>query len=288
MKSLGSLIIGCANFSDKYGLDDNSKVPKEAIREIINKNQNIIKELDTAISYYNANNKLKDLDLKKLKISTKLPFLNFKEKDLETKVIKLVFNHSKKLNLDKFETIYLHDSNQLLGRKSNIILKTLEKLKKIKITKNVGVSIYNPEELEEILKIFVPDVVQFPLNIFDRRFLNKKTISLIKKNKIIPYSRSIFLQGLLLKDAKKLPLYFKRWKTLFFKYEKWIKQNKISKVEGCLSILNSLPIKMNLILGIKNNLQFKSIFKKLNTKVTAPKELFSNDRKLLNPYFWKI
>ena len=60
MKSLGSLIIGCANFSDKYGLYDNSKVPKEAIREIINKNQNIIKELDTAISYYNANNKLKD------------------------------------------------------------------------------------------------------------------------------------------------------------------------------------------------------------------------------------
>ena len=72
---------------------------------------------------------------------------------------------------------------------------------------------YNPSELRKILK-FLFLIVQFPLNILDRRFLDKKIIKLIKKNNIIPYARSIFLQGLLLKDIKLLKYFFK-WKKLF-------------------------------------------------------------------------
>ena len=131
-------------------------------------------------------------------------------------------------------------------------------------------------------------MVQFPLNILDRRFLDKKIIKLIKKNNIIPYARSIFLQGLLLKDITKLPKYFFKWKNLFLDYEKWINDNKISKLEGCLSILNSSPIKINLILGVENNSQFKKIYNKINTKISVPKKLYSEDKKLLNPYLWKI
>ena len=50
------------------------------------------------------------------------------------------------------------------------------------------------------MKIFIPDVVQLPLNILDQRFLKPDIIRLIKKYNIKIYSRSIFLRGKILRD----------------------------------------------------------------------------------------
>ena len=46
-------------------------------------------------------------------------------------------------------------------------------LKKNNHTKKIGVSLYNIEELNFVLKFFVPDVIQVPLNIFDKSFIKK-------------------------------------------------------------------------------------------------------------------
>ena len=72
--------------------------------------------------------------------------------------------------------------------------------------KKIGVSIYNPAQFYKTLDIIDPDIIQFPLNILDQRFLNIN-FSLFKK-RIEFHARSIFLQGLLLNDIKKLPKFF--------------------------------------------------------------------------------
>ena len=288
MKAVKSLILGCARFSGIYGVGNSSEVSKKNVHEIINKNRKLIKGIDTAIAYEKVNDKLKNLNLKKFKISTKVPRINVNVKGFEKNILNIIFKQIQLLDIKSFDVIYLHSPNQLINKNHKDVLSVLKKCKKLKFTKKIGVSVYNPSELRKILKVFIPDVVQFPLNILDRRFLDKKIIKLIKKNNIIPYARSIFLQGLLLKDIKKLPKYFFKWKKLFLEYDKWIKDSKISKLEGCLSILNSSPIKINLILGVENNSQFKKIYNKINTKISVPKKLYSEDKKLLNPYLWKI
>ena len=52
------------------------------------------------------------------------------------------------------------------------------------------------------------------LNVFDQRILNKKIINILKKKQIKIYTRSTFLQGLLLMSKDKLPLKFFRWKKI--------------------------------------------------------------------------
>ena len=68
----------------------------------------------------------------------------------------------------------------------------------------IGFSIYDEKELNEILNLgFIPDLVQLPYSILDRRFEN----SLIKlKNLDVEiHVRSVFLQGLYFKDLNNLP-----------------------------------------------------------------------------------
>ena len=80
----------------------------------------------------------------------------------------------------------------------------LEKLKSLKKIKKIGFSIYNEKELNEILNLgFIPDLVQLPYSILDRRLED----SLIKLNNLDVeiHVRSVFLQGLYFKDLNNLP-----------------------------------------------------------------------------------
>ena len=44
---------------------------------------------------------------------------------------------------------------------------------KKKDNKKIGISVYNTFELDNILKIFTPEIIQFPLNVFTNPLLIK-------------------------------------------------------------------------------------------------------------------
>ena len=73
--------------------------------------------------------------------------------------------------------------------------KVLKKLKKDNFCKSIGVSIYDPNELNIVFKIFKPDLIQAPLNLFDQRLVKSKWYNFLVKNKIKIFVRSIFLQN---------------------------------------------------------------------------------------------
>jgi len=72
-----------------------------------------------------------------------------------------------------------------------------------------GVSLYSPEEAEEILNLSgdtLPlDILQVPLNLFDRRFLQNGLLDRLKESGFIVFTRSVFLQGLFFLPADSLP-----------------------------------------------------------------------------------
>ena len=82
------------------------------------------------------------------------------------------------------------------------------------MVKKIGVSIYSPEDLQIVFSNFQPDIIQAPINIFDSVLINSKWMKTIEK-KIDLQARSIFLQGLLLTDLRKLSK--KISKNLIFK-----------------------------------------------------------------------
>ena len=76
----------------------------------------------------------------------------------------------KKYKIKHFETLLLHDPLLPLEKEWESIYKLLLNYKKRKKIKKIGVSVYNKFELENILKVFKPDLVQFPYNIFNQNF----------------------------------------------------------------------------------------------------------------------
>ena len=183
MDDVRSLVLGCARFSGLYGVNSKKVISVNTIKEILKKNKKI-NQLDTAIAYKEANKKLEKINLQKFKVCSKIPSYNLSLPSVEEKVYNDVKEHLHSLKLKKLEVLYLHDPKIILKKKGKKLIKVLKKLKSQKIIKNIGVSVYNPSELNKLLKIFYPDVVQIPLNIFDRRFLKKIFYLSFKKKKL--------------------------------------------------------------------------------------------------------
>lgn len=288
MRTTNQFVLGCARFSGKYGINSKSHITIKSLKKIFSDNTKFIKEIDTAIDYQKANQKLKMINLKKFRVSSKIPRLNLSDKKLELNTIKKIKDHAKFLKIKKFEILYLHDPCQVFEKNGFKILQILNSIKKTKLTKKIGISVYNPNELRFLLSKFKPDVVQIPLNIFDRRFLKKNILKSLKRKKISIYLRSLFLQGILLKDYKTLPKYFQKWEKLFINWEHWVKKKKLKKLEACMSILNILPKKIKIIIGVENDKQLKEIFNSTKIKSFPPTNIFSNNLKLINPSKWLI
>ena len=89
-----------------------------------------------------------------------------------------------KISLQKLkkniEGLLLHDPKQLLGESGIEIYKALCSLKSEGSVKNIGISVYCPNELETIIKKYKFDFVQLPLSIFDRRFIQRGSIKRLK------------------------------------------------------------------------------------------------------------
>ena len=172
------IIIGTAQSDPSYGINKSKNFLK--LSQIIKKNNFTI---DTAITYKNSNAFLKKLGKNYENIINKVPFIkknsNF-ERNFRQK-LKKIYIHS---NSKKIYAILLHDPSILFNLKSrNIIFDEITDLKKRKLLKKFGVSVYSVHELKKILTIFTPEIIQLPINIINQSFLKKKFIQIFKKEK---------------------------------------------------------------------------------------------------------
>ena len=109
----------------------------------------------------------------------------------------------------------LHDQNDALNIEKIELLKSL---KAHKIVNKVGVSVYDLLFLKKALKLWTPDIVQIPVNPFNLEFLSKNFLNSLKRKNITIFARSIFLQGMLVKENKYLSKKFKNNFNSWFKF----------------------------------------------------------------------
>ncbi len=275
------IIVGTANFGMRYGLNKNRLQYKEVnqIFQILNKNK--IHVYDTAQSYGKSEKIIGKLKVKK-KVYTKLVIKKTNNQRLEKIIDKLIKASLKNLNISQIEGIYIHNVQYFLENKE-IQLKTIKKLneyKKKKIIKKIGFSLYTLEELNGVLKIFIPDMIQIPVNVLDQRFLKKNIIKKIKKNKIEINARSIFLRGNLLNNNElKSDKVYKKVRE----FEKWCKFKDVDKVSACVNFVRKHKFINNIILGIDNKIQLEKILNIFNSALfIVPNKFQINNFKLID------
>tara|TARA_X000000950_G_C13835112_1_gene627841 strand:- start:562 stop:1425 length:864 start_codon:yes stop_codon:yes gene_type:complete len=281
--------IGTAQFGMGYGVTNNKKfISNREIGKILSyAKKNKISKIDTAYSYESVEKRLGKFNLKKWKISTKIPTTP-NQINLDYWIKKKINISLKRLNIKKFDTIFIHDMNELKNlKKFEKIYFSLLRLKKQKITKYIGCSIYEPNDLKKILK-FKFDVIQAPANIFNDEIFKKKNVSFLKNRGAKLEIRSIFLQGLLLVNPSKLPRIFKKWKEIFLKLDYFHKKKKISKISMAFSILRGKKYR-SVIVGISSFNDFKEIIRNMSKKsIKPPNFKIFNKEKLINPKKWKL
>jgi aryl-alcohol dehydrogenase-like predicted oxidoreductase len=110
------------------------------------------------------------------------------------------------LRLDFVHFYLLHDPVHMNNEK---IMDMLLSLRDSGLIKNIGVSIYSPEEADLALSVEGINTVQVPFSIFDQRLISSGFLNKAKSRKRIVFARSIFLQGLLLMDSVAVPKHLK-------------------------------------------------------------------------------
>ena len=158
----------------------------------------------------------------------------------------------------------------------------------IKYIKNIGISIYDVKNLNKIKHFDCINIIQTPINLFDRRFIKKDILNFLKKKNIKLQARSIFLQGLLLEkleDLKKTR--FKENKTLKL-YNSWIGKKERQPLKTCLDFIKNEKNIYNAVVGINNTQQLKEIVKLIRSKrkLNFPKKIFTLEEKIIDPRKW--
>ena len=280
------IALGTANFGIKYGTINNDKLKKKDIKKIEKSIKNLnVKFIDTASDYRNSEKIIGNSGLRRLKIISKIKIPK-KTKKIENYINKRILNSLKQLKVKTIFGLLIHNTDDLFNNETNEILLSLKKFKKKKIIKNIGISIYSPDELDKIWKFWKPDIVQVPFNVFDQRINESGWLNRLSKNKTKIFVRSCFLQGLLVNNFSSSK-FSRNSNNLFLRFHRWCYENNITRLKACLDFVRQFDKIDSAVIGFDNYEQFENVLEIMNSKkYKIPKVFSSNNLKLIDPRKW--
>ncbi len=280
-KKLFNLVLGTAQLDKNYSLSKKNlnKINFKKIINLAKKNKNFF--IDTALGYKNSENILSKFDLNKFKIITKFD-------KIEKNIIDELIKSKKKMKIKKFYGVLFHNEKELMKKSSKEFLNFVELLKENNITKRVGASVYSLKNLNLIIKKFDLDLIQIPGNVFDKRFLNKELLNLLKKKRIKIFLRSVFLKGILINKKNRIKK-LEKYNHNFEAFDNWLINEKISNNKFfCINFILSKKIN-NLVIGFDDFYEYKEVSNFKKKKYVAPPNFVKNQsdkNRLLRPDFW--
>lgn len=168
------LALGTVQFGLNYGVANRlgqvSRLDSLSILSMARKHK--MMTIDTAINYGDSELCLGEAGAKEFQVVTKLPSIPEDCSNILGWVSEQVAASLQRLNIDRLHGLLLHNPSQLFGNQANEIIRALRLIKESGLVEKVGVSIYSPEDLNHISRIFKLDIVQAPLNLIDRRLVH--------------------------------------------------------------------------------------------------------------------
>lgn len=294
------IVLGTAQLGSAYGINNAEGKPSklEAFNVLDAAYNAGIRVIDTAEGYGDSESVIgtyQELRSRYFKICTKMsnsikidsPYFNA---DLHKKFASSL----NKLGVDKVYIYYLHD---FLMSKNRIVLDFLLAEKSKGSIEKIGVSIYEPNELEYIVNN-IPDyidVVQIPLNIFNcSQWIKEDLLSRAKDVKIDIAVRSIYLQGLVFMDpsdafVKKLQL-----SDSLAALQKVAKEMNVSVAQACCDFIRDIDEVSLVLLGCETPKQVRDNVAMFNKETSWTKQMVEEqlaisvalDQGILDPRTW--
>ncbi len=252
------ICLGTVQFGMDYGItNDSGQISNDEAKLILAKAySNNIEFIDTAQSYGNSEKMIGETQPKhnKFKIISKISPEekdHWNQSDIENWEKQFQFS-LKLLKKESLEALFIHRSKDLLRKDSQILLDWLDSLKSRSLIKNIGISLYSKDELK-LIPLQKIQMIQFPLSIFDQRFIQDGTLQFLKSKGIKLLARSIFLQGLLLKKAINWPKFINpKFASFHKKLNECLFKENVSLLEASLGFALRKDLIDFILIGISN------------------------------------
>ncbi len=280
------IALGTVQFGLDYGISNKNGVPNDnqlkSILEVA-KNANI-SILDTANAYGNSEERLGELSNNQFEIVTK-----FSKVNSERELLEQLENSLQKLKLNKIYGYLAHNADVLIEKPN--LWDVLKKAKSENKIQKIGFSLYYPEQLNKLLELnIIPDLVQLPYSILDRKF--EESLEILKKLGTEIHVRSVFLQGLYFMNPNELPIKLNSLNSTLVDFNTICEQNKVSIASTALNFVVSNPNIDKVVIGVENanqlqtNIDMISSWKFNENLFSRIKSIQIQDKNLLNPANW--
>ncbi len=285
------LALGTVQFGMKYGVANRGeRVGTNEVQRILSMARSCsIDTLDTAAAYGDSERVLGQVGTEGFRVVSKLPPLELGITETSDWVTICIRNSLTNLNVSSLYGFLLHRPLELLSDDGQAIYDTLKRLQSDGLIKKIGVSVYGPEDLQKLSPHYHFDLVQAPMNIFDRRLLESGWLKRLKDSGTEVHIRSAFLQGVLLMKSSERPAYFGHWADLFKTFDDWCSAEGVTPLQACLGFLNQEPTVDKIVVGVDSADQLRSILASADSPIPSPPEVLqSSDKALINPANWTL
>lgn len=200
------LVIGSANFGLPYGIANGRMLAEKEVFAILEKAAGLgVRWVDTARAYGGAEQvigKFFRSHGRLFRVVTKLPD---KAYGSSQQVRDEIDGSLEALGVEAIDLLLLH-SFGTYERHGETVLSVLEDYRAQGLVRGYGASVYHPHEAETLLADGGRSAaVEFPLNLFDRRFLKNDMLGRLRERGTDTFVRSVFLQGLFFFDPERVP-----------------------------------------------------------------------------------
>ena len=145
-----------------------------------------------------------------------------------------------RLRQDSLYALLVHQAADLLGPAGGEIWQALTRLKEEGLVHKIGVSVYTAAEIDKVLKTFVPEVVQLPINALSQTLARSQRIARLRAAGVEIHARSVFLQGILLADPCELPAYFSPYTEVLERFHQLARELRVSPLRLALGYVSGV------------------------------------------------
>ena len=286
---MNRIVLGGAQLGLPYGiLNGGETLSREEVARILDTAVGHgIDSIDTAIAYGQSESVIGETAQNRFNIISKLPPLPSEVSNVSEWVHMQVDASLARLNCKSLDALLLHRPQDLVEQHGAELYAAINSLKIKKIIQRFGISIYAPDELDGIIGKFDIDVVQAPLNVFDRRILG--VIDQLTARNIEVHVRSVFLQGVLIASPKDRPQRFQPWSEHFSRFDTWVLSTGVSAMACCLAFALQQTGVAKLVIGTTSAESLTEIMNSIpNMHLEVPADLQSSIEQLIDPRVWSV
>ena len=293
------LCLGTVQFGMNYGIQH---AGQPALTDALNildiAMQNGITAIDTAAAYGTAEEVVGTFIDKQENIREKFELISKlatttlddipKEQYTET-IRKSLLQSLKKLNTNYLDGYLLHNPADIYN---DSVLSALVTLKKEGLVKQIGASVYTPEEAKKGIEQGL-DILQIPFSVFDQRMDEQGIFDLALVNGVKLHARSIFTQGLMLMDEMDIPPHLESAKPIVKRLAGFCMKHSISSVQLAVSFVCMQSGVTHLVFGVDNKEQLLEIVDAYKHPIAnsileeAAHQFAGLDEEIIMPNLWK-